>query len=223
MKPDPSGFIDHTLLRQDASAEEIEKLCLEALNFRFYSVCVNPCHVENCLSLLRDTPVKICTVAGFPLGAMHSAAKAYEASLAVSEGADEIDMVINIGALKEGDLLKAGNDISEVRSACAEGIVLKVIIETCLLTEEEKKAACRLALDAGADFVKTSTGFSGGGASEEDVRLMKEAASGRLRVKASGGIKTLDDALKMISAGADRLGTSSGAAIMKQFKAGFQQ
>ena len=211
---DIASFIDHTLLKPDASKKQIEKLCEEALAYNFYSVCINPSWVELASTLLKGSKIKICTVAGFPLGAMKSSVKGIEAKDAIEDGATEIDMVINIGFLKERNLKQLENDIITVRKNCEDAAILKVIIETCLLTEEEKLIACDIAVNAGADFVKTSTGFSSGGATISDVALLKKAVDGRAKVKASGGIKTLEDALKMIEAGADRLGTSSGAAII---------
>ena len=209
-------YIDHTLLKADARKEDIEKLCSEAFHKGFASVCVNSCWVPLASELLAGTDVKVCTVVGFPLGAASANAKAAEAADAVKNGADEIDMVINIGMLKSGMMEAVEDDIKEVRNA-AKGKILKVIIETCLLSDDEKKAACRAAADAGADFVKTSTGFSTGGATVHDVALMKEAVSARgLKVKASGGIRNYKDAKAMIDAGADRIGASAGIAIVKE-------
>ena len=209
-------YIDHTLLKADTTREQIEQLCQQAKQYDFASVCVNSCWVETCSNLLKGTDVKVCTVIGFPLGAMGTVAKAYEVKEALADGADEFDMVINIGQLKSGNLDYVTDDIAAVVKA-AQGKTVKVIIETCLLTDEEKKEACRCAVKAGAQFVKTSTGFSTGGATEEDVRLMKEtvAASG-LKVKASGGIRTLADTKKMIEAGADRIGCSAGVRIIEE-------
>ena len=212
--PEIGSYIDHTLLKPDATREQVKKLCLEALEYNFCSVCVNSSRVPAAAGLLKGSPVKVCAVVGFPLGAMDSSAKGFEAAAAIAAGASEIDMVINIGALKDGDLDFVENDIKTVRKSCGKGIILKTIIETCLLTDEEKKAACRIALKAGADFVKTSTGFSTGGATEDDVRLMKNAVGDKAKVKASGGVRSYDDAVKMINAGASRLGTSSGIAII---------
>lgn len=209
-------YIDHTLLKADARKEDIEKLCSEAFHNGFASVCVNSCWVPLASELLAGTDVKVCTVVGFPLGAASANAKAAEAADAVKNGADEIDMVINIGMLKSSMMEAVEDDIKEVRNA-AKGKILKVIIETCLLSDDEKKAACRAAADAGADFVKTSTGFSTGGATVHDVALMKEAVSARgLKVKASGGIRNYKDAKAMIDAGADRIGASAGIAIVKE-------
>lgn len=209
-------YIDHTLLKADARKEDIEKLCSEAFHSGFASVCVNSCWVPLASDLLAGTDVKVCTVVGFPLGAASANAKAAEAADAVKNGADEIDMVINIGMLKSGMMEAVEDDIREVRNA-VKGKVLKVIIETCLLSDDEKRAACRAAADAGADFVKTSTGFSTGGATVHDVALMKDAVSAcGLKVKASGGIRNYKDAKAMIDAGADRIGASAGIAIVKE-------
>ena len=210
-----SSYIDHTILKADASDKDVIKLCKEAIEHKFCSVCVNSSKVMLVSDKLKGSGVKVCSVVGFPLGAMHSEAKGFEASIAVSEGADEIDMVINIGLLKERQLDKFEEDIKDVRKGCGEGIILKVIIETSLLTDEEKVTACRLAEISGADFVKTSTGFSTGGATLEDVKLMRESVSEKVKVKASGGVRSYEDAVKMIEAGAARLGTSSGIAIVK--------
>ena len=206
-------YIDHTVLKAAAVKTDIETLCQEAKQYSFASVCVNPCWVALCSSLLKGSGVKVCTVIGFPLGANTTDTKAFEAQDAVKNGAEEIDMVINIGALKSGMTDAVLADIKAVRAAC-EGKVLKVIIETSYLTDGEKETASKLSAQAGADFVKTSTGFSDKGATVEDVKLMK-AASG-IKVKASGGIKTKEDALKMIEAGAGRLGTSSGIKIVAE-------
>ncbi|GAV25090.1 2-deoxyribose-5-phosphate aldolase [Carboxydothermus islandicus] len=210
--------IDHTLLKATATYTDIEKLCQEAKQFNFKSVCVNPVFVPFAFQILKDTEIKVCTVIGFPLGATSTAVKAFETSWAVDNGATEIDMVINIGALKAGRYDEVLTDIKEVVSA-AKGknpnVVVKVIIETCYLTDEEKIKACELAVEAGADFVKTSTGFGTGGATVEDVRLMKRTVGEKAEVKASGGIRSLADAIKMIEAGATRLGTSSGVLIMQ--------
>lgn len=205
--------IDHTLLAPDATATAIEALCAEAVAHGFKAVCVNPWHLHRVAARLHgEAPLPI-TVAGFPLGASQTLAKAREAGLAVEQGATEVDMVLNLGALKSGerDLVRA--DISEVVRACA-GAPVKVILETCLLTDAEKELACRLAVEAGAAFVKTSTGFSRGGATEADVALLRRVVGVELGVKASGGIRTLNDLLRMVQAGADRIGASAGVAIM---------
>ena len=210
-------YIDHTLLKADATKEQITKLCNEAKQYDFASVCVNTCYVPLCKELLKDSDVKVCTVVGFPLGAMDSKSKAYEAKTAVLNGAEEVDMVINIGALKDKDYKYVTNDIKEIVEASKPAIV-KVIIETCLLTDEEKIAACKCVLEAKAAFVKTSTGFSTNGATLEDVKLMKETVKDNCKVKAAGGIRTYEDAIKMIEAGADRLGCSAGIKIMEEAK-----
>lgn len=210
-----AGYFDHTLLKPAAGSAEVQKLCEEAVQYGFYSVCINPVHVGLATSLLAATPVKVCAVVGFPLGANTSGIKAAETARAVADGADEIDMVINVGALKEGGFGQVVHDIEGVVAA-AKGRVVKVIIETCLLTKEDKVTACRLAQAAGAHFVKTSTGFAGGGATGEDVALMRKTVGDSMQVKASGGIKTLADAKKMIAAGADRLGASAGVAILQE-------
>ena len=212
-------YIDHTLLRADATLQEIEKLCQEAAENHFASVCVNSCWVGVSRDILKGTDVHVCTVVGFPLGAMATKAKAYEAENAVADGADEIDMVINIGYLKSGRTDEVFEDIKAVRKA-TEGKILKVIIETCLLTDEEKKTACQLSKKAGADFVKTSTGFSTGGATVHDVALMREAVGPEMGVKASGGIRDYATAKAMIDAGATRIGASAGLRIIREENAG---
>lgn len=206
-----ASYIDHTLLKPTATKADILKICDEAKQYHFASVCVNPCWVALCAEALKGSGVKVCTVIGFPLGANTSEIKAQEAALAIKQGAQEVDMVINIGALKEGNTDYVYQDILAVRKA-SEGKVLKVIIETSYLTDEEKKTVCKLSAKAGADFVKTSTGFSNAGATAEDVKLMKEASG--IKVKASGGVRTKEDALKMIEAGASRLGASAGIKIV---------
>lgn len=206
--------IDHTLLKPDATFNQIYQLVEEAKQYRFFSVCVNPSYVATCAELLKGSGVQVCTVIGFPLGASSSATKVFETAHAIKDGADEIDMVINIGALKSQKLLLVEEDIRDVVFA-AEGKVVKVIIETSLLTDEEKVLACQIAEKAGANFVKTSTGFNGGGASVEDIKLMKESVSSKVEVKASGGIRDLETAKKMLAAGATRLGTSAGVSIVK--------
>lgn len=211
-------YIDHTLLKPEATRQQIENLCNEAREYDFASVCVNSCWVNLCHKLLKDTGVEVCTVIGFPLGACSTEAKYAETEAALADGADEFDMVINIGQLKAGNLDYVTNDIAAVVRA-AEGKTVKVIIETCLLTKEEIVAACKCAINAHADFVKTSTGFSTGGAKAEDVALMKETVQDYgLMVKASGGIRTLADAEKMIMAGADRLGCSAGKKIIEEYQ-----
>ncbi len=209
-----SKYIDHTLLKPDATKEQITKLCQEAREGDFASVCVNPCNIPLARKLLEGSDVKVCCVIGFPLGAMTENAKVYEAKDAVDLGADEIDMVLNIGRLKDGDDAYVTHEIHAVKEAVGERI-LKVILETCLLNDEEIVRACRDAQNAGADFVKTSTGFSSGGATAEAVKRMKETVGDAMKVKASGGIRTSQDFQIMIEAGADRIGTSSGSALLK--------
>jgi len=208
-------YIDHTLLKADATKEKIEKLCQEAKEYDFFSVCVNSSYVSLCKELLKDSDVKVCTVIGFPLGMMSTSSKIYETVDALSNGADEIDMVINIGKLKDGDYNYVKKEISAIKSACGNHI-LKVIIETCLLSDEEKKVACSLIVEAGADFVKTSTGFSTAGATFEDVALLKQCVGDKAKVKAAGGVRSHADFLKMISLGADRIGTSSGISLLEE-------
>ena len=209
-------YIDHTLLKADATKNEIKKLCEEAKKYDFYSVCVNGAYARYVTELLQGTEVKTCVVVGFPLGAMDTKVKAFETKNAIENGASEIDMVINIGALKDKDYDYIYNDIKEVIKATEDKAIVKVIIENSLLTDEEKIKACEIAVNAGADFVKTSTGFSTGGATLEDVKLMKDTVSSRAEVKASGGVKNREDALKMIEAGATRIGTSSGIKIVEE-------
>ena len=212
-----NSFIDHTLLKPDATVEQITKLCWEAREYKFASVCVNSCWVRLCAELLRGSEVAVCTVVGFPLGAMIPEAKAYEAEAAIENGATEIDMVINIGALKSKDYRMVAKDLHAVCDVVHEhGALLKVIIECCLLTREEKVIACLLAKNAGADYVKTSTGFSTGGATVEDVELMRKVVGDELGVKAAGGIRDKETAEKMLDAGADRLGASAGVQICKE-------
>ena len=207
--------IDHTLLKPDALRSSFDSLCTEAVRYGFKAVCVNSGWVAYVADKVRGSGVAVCSVIGFPLGAMHSAAKAYEAEKAVADGAGELDMVLNVGALKGGDLNTVEADIRAIRQAAASPAVLKVIIETCLLTEAEKIRACEICKHVGADFVKTSTGFSSGGATEEDVALMRKAVGKEMGVKASGGIKDWNTAAGMIQAGADRLGTSAGVMIVE--------
>ncbi len=211
---DINKYIDHTQLAADATKDKIKKLCDEAKEYDFASVCVNSCWVKYCAKELKDSSVNVCTVVGFPLGAMVTRAKAYEAKCAVEDGADEVDMVINIGALHDKDYALVEEDIREVKKACGDKL-LKVIIEACLLSDEEKVKACELATAAGADYVKTSTGFSKSGATAEDVALMRKTVGDKLGVKAAGGIRDSETAKKMIAAGASRLGCSAGIAIMK--------
>lgn len=212
---DLAKLIDHTLLKPDATLDQILKVCAEAREHQFASVCVNPWWVPVVARELGDSPVKTCTVIGFPLGANATATKQFEAADAVRKGAQEIDMVINVGALKSGDLTAVEQDIRAVVEAShAGGAVVKVIIETALLTDAQKVTACQLSVQAGADFVKTSTGFASGGATAEDVALMRQTVGPKIGVKASGGVRSFADARKMVAAGATRIGTSSGAAIL---------
>lgn len=209
-----NAYIDHTLLKPDAQKEQIEKLCLEAIQHQFASVCVNGYWVPLCKELLKNTPVAVCTVVGFPLGAVSHEVKAFETMKAVRDGADEIDMVMNVGALKAGDVQTVYHEICEIIEK-AQGRCVKVILETCLLTEAEIRLACDLCVKAKALYVKTSTGFSSGGARVEDIRIMQEAVHGHCKIKASGGIRTYEDMLNMINAGANRIGTSAGVSIME--------
>ena len=207
-------LFDHTILKADATRKDVKRVCDEAMAYSFCSVCVNSYYVPYVANLLHGSDVKICSVVGFPLGAMSTRAKALEAKIAVMDGADEIDMVINVGALKDRDYSVVLEDIKAVKEACGEH-VLKVIIETCLLTDDEKVKACELAKEAGADFVKTSTGFSTAGAKVEDVRLMRETVGPDMGVKASGGIHDKEFAKELVDAGANRLGTSATIEIVE--------
>ena len=212
-----SHMIDHTLLKPDATQDQIAQLCYEARKHAFASVCVNPSYVKLCADLLKDSEVLVCTVIGFPLGATSTESKAFEAQKAVRDGANEVDMVINVGGLKSHDYELVEGDIAAVaRAVHAGGAILKVIIEAALLTDEEKVAACQLARVAGADFVKTSTGFGPGGATAEDVALMRRVVGIGMGVKASGGIRSYADAKKMIAAGASRIGASASVMIAQE-------
>ncbi|HCS38941.1 MAG TPA: deoxyribose-phosphate aldolase [Anaerolineaceae bacterium] len=211
-----AGMIDHTLLKPDATPDKIAQLCFEARKYHFASVCVNPTHVKLCADLLRDSDVKVCTVIGFPLGATSAEVKAFEARNALDNGATEIDMVLNIGALKAGDNEVVAKDIrGVVETVHAAGSLVKVIIETALLTDEEKVIACLLAKEAGADYVKTSTGFSGGGATVHDIALMRKTVGPTIGVKASGGVHSREDAEALVAAGATRIGASAGVKIIQ--------
>ena len=207
-------LIDHTVLKPETQEEAVIKLCKEALEFNFASVCVNPTFVELCAGLLKGSEVKVCTVIGFPLGANTKEVKGFEALDAVNKGAEEIDMVINIGALKDKIYDYVYEEIKYIKECC-KGRLLKVIIETCLLTDEEKVKACELSVKAGADYVKTSTGFSTGGATASDIALMRKTVGPDLGVKASGGVRSYEDMVNMVEAGATRIGTSSGPKLMK--------
>lgn len=214
---DLAHYIDHTLLKPDATRDEIIKLCEEGVRYGFASVCINPMWVREASCLLRGSGVKVCTVIGFPLGANAPDVKAYEARRAIFDGASELDMVINIGALKSGDYELVLRDIAGVVEVAHDvGYLCKVIIETALLTDDEKIRACRIAKDAGADFVKTSTGFSKGGATAADIALMRSVVGGEMGVKASGGVKDLKQAQEMIRAGATRIGASVGVKIVQE-------
>ena len=208
-------LIDHTLLKATATIAEIETLCKEAVEYDFYSVCVNSAYVATAKKFLEGTTVKVCSVVGFPLGAMQSKAKLFETEQALADGADEIDMVINVGWLKSGEIDKVREEIAALKAAVGSNRVLKVIIETCYLTDEEKRLACQLVLDAKADFVKTSTGFGTGGATLADVKLMKESVQGHAKIKASGGVRDYETAIQYINLGVQRIGTSNGIAILK--------
>ncbi|AQQ52962.1 deoxyribose-phosphate aldolase [Planococcus lenghuensis] len=212
-----ASAIDHTLLKPEATKEQIDQLCAEAKEYTFASVCVNPGWVETAYAHLKDTPVKVCTVIGFPLGATTTETKAFETKDAIEKGATEVDMVINVGALKDGDTARVQKDIEAVVNAASGKALVKVIIETALLTDEEKRTASQLAKAAGADFVKTSTGFSTGGATVEDIRLMRETVGPEVGVKASGGVRSPEDVQKMMEAGATRIGASSGVAIVQGY------
>jgi len=211
-------LIDHTLLKPDATKGDIQRLCEEAKKYGFWSVCVNPNYVSLATNILGETHVRVCSVVGFPLGANKPEVKAFEAERAINDGAHEIDMVINVGALKSRDYELVKEDIREVveRAKTRKDTVVKVIIETGLLTEDEKVLACKLVKESGADFVKTSTGFNAPGANVHDVKLLRSAVGSNFGVKASGGIRTYCDATKLIEAGANRIGTSSGVAIMAE-------
>lgn len=209
-----AGMIDHTLLKPDASKQQIETLCQEAREYKFFSVCVNPTWVRTSKELLKDSGVKVCTVIGFPLGATTTETKAFETKNAIDHGAEEVDMVINIGALKDKNDEFVENDIRAVVKEAKGRALTKVIIETSLLTTEEKIRACELAVKAGADYVKTSTGFSTGGATLEDIELMRKTVGPNIGVKASGGVRSTEDAENMMEAGATRIGASSSVAIL---------
>lgn len=208
-------MIDHTVLKADTPLETVKRICDEAIEYGFASVCINPCHVAYCADYLKDSDVNVCTVIGFPLGANTSAVKAFETKDAISNGADEIDMVMNIGALKDKNYDLVRDDVKAVVEA-ANGTLVKVILETCLLTEDEIKKACELCVEVKADYVKTSTGFSTRGATIEDVQIMKAAVQGKAKVKAAGGVRTHEDMVKIVEAGADRIGTSAGCSLVEK-------
>lgn len=213
-KEQMAKYIDHTLLKPDAVDSQFDQLCEEAKQYKFKSVCVNSSRVPYVAKKLRGTGVLVCSVIGFPLGEMETRSKAFEARTAISNGAHELDMVINIGALKSRNLKLVEEDIRAIKRACRSTTILKVIIETSLLTEEEKVIACELSKKAGADFVKTSTGFNGGGATVEDIKLMRKIVGPKIGVKASGGVRNFEQAVDMINAGANRIGTGSGATLI---------
>lgn len=214
-KKNVAGIIDHTLLKPEATEADIDRICKEAIEYEFASVCVNPSFVKQSALALKDSNVNVATVIGFPLGATSSASKAYETRVAIADGADEVDMVISVGRAKSGNWDYVRDDIKAVVDAAAPTHTLvKVIIETCLLTDDEKVKACQCAKEAGADFVKTSTGFSTAGAKAEDVALMRKTVGPEMGVKASGGIHTSEEAIAMINAGANRLGVSAGIAVV---------
>ena len=212
-KEEIAKMIDHTILKPEATKEQVKNVCEEALKYNFASVCINPGQVAFVASMLKGSKVKVCTVIGFPLGANTTRVKAIEASEAIKDGAEEVDMVINIGRLMDKDYDYVKEDIKAVVEAAKGKALTKVIIESCLLTDEEKVTACKLAKEAGADFVKTSTGFSKGGATYEDIKLMRETVGSEMGVKASGGVRSNKDALSMIEAGATRIGASASIAI----------
>jgi len=209
-----ANMIDHTILKATTTKEDVVKICNEAKEYGFFSVCINPANIELAKEELKGSDVKVCTVIGFPLGANTSAVKAFETKDAIAKGADEVDMVINIGALKDKNYDLVERDIKAVVDAADKKALVKVIIETCYLTDDEKKIACELAVKAGTDYVKTSTGFGTGGATVEDVKLMKTSISDDMFVKASGGVRNFEDLQAMVEAGASRIGASSGVAIM---------
>lgn len=211
-----NALIDHTLLAATATEDQVAQLCREAVEHNFFSVCVNPVWVAKAKECLKGSPVKVCTVIGFPLGANTSAVKAFETEEALKNGADEVDMVMNIGWAKAGKWDQVAQDMAAVSHAAGKRALVKVILETCLLSEEEIRQACRCAVQAGADFVKTSTGFSTGGATTEAVRLMRECVGNQLGVKASGGIRNAQSLQEMVEAGANRIGASAGAALLGQ-------
>ena len=214
-----AALIDHTILRADATAQDVTQICAEARQYSFASVCVNGYWVPLVASELAGSTVKVCTVSGFPLGAMSTEAKLAETEIAIRAGAHEVDMVVNVGALKSGERDSVQREIASLAAACHEGgAILKVILETALLTDDLKRIACQLSKDAGADFVKTSTGFSTGGAKESDVALMRDSVGSGMGVKASGGIRTFEDVENMVAAGASRIGASASVSIIQNVK-----
>lgn len=217
LKSKVAGMIDHTLLKQDATEDAIKKLCQEAIDNKFCSVCINPSYVPLCSELLKGSSVKVCTVIGFPLGATTTGSKVFEADEAIKNGAQEVDMVVNGGKIKSRDWDYVKNDIAKVVEVASGRALVKVIIETCLLTDEEKVRVCEISKEVGADFVKTSTGFSTGGATVEDIALMRKTVGPDMGVKASGGVRDAEKAKALIEAGATRLGASAGIAIVEGF------
>lgn len=211
-----SSYIDHTLLKANATEKDIKQLCKEAKEYEFFSVCINPCFVKCAKKSLKGSNVKVCTVIGFPLGANETKVKLFEAKKAIADGADEIDVVFNIGKFKEKKYAYVGKELAKIVNLCAKKIIVKVIVETCYLTKEEILKACELVCECGADYIKTSTGYGVDGAKVEDVKLMKEACKDKLKIKASGGIRTLAQVEQFVLVGAQRIGTSSGINIVKE-------
>lgn len=211
-----NNYIDHTLLKADATEKDIKKLCKEAKEYEFFSVCVNPIHVKAAKKYLKNSNIRVCTVIGFPLGANLTKTKLFEAKKAIADGADEIDVVMNIGKFKEKKYNYVGKELAKIVDMCNKKVLVKVIIETCYLTKEEIKYACELVYECGVDFVKTSTGYGTDGAKVEDVKLMREICKDKLKIKASGGIKTIKQVEEFILAGAERIGTSSGVSIVNE-------
>ena len=213
-----ASYIDHTILKADAKLSQIKKLCKEAIEYEFCSVCVNPCYVKSCAKYLKGSNVKVCTVIGFPLGATSTKTKAFEAKQAIKDGATEVDVVINVGKLKDKKYAYVEKDLNSVVKVSEGKALVKVIIETCLLTPDEIRKACEIVIASGAQFVKTSTGFSKYGARVEDVEIMKETVKDQILIKASGGVSDFESMKAMINAGANRIGTSKGIAIMEEIK-----
>ena len=211
-----NSYIDHTLLKANATEKDIKILCKEAKDYEFFSVCVNPCFVKYAKKCLKGTNVKVCTVIGFPLGATTTKTKLFETKRAIAEGVDEVDVVLNIGKFKDKKYTYVGKELAKIVDLCNKKVLVKVIIETCYLTKEEILRACQLVYECGVDYVKTSTGYGSDGAKVEDVKMMREVCKDRLKIKASGGIKTLKQVEEFILAGAERIGTSSGVAIVNE-------
>jgi deoxyribose-phosphate aldolase len=213
-KPQLARIIDHTLLRPDATAADMERLCQEGLTYRFASVCIAPIHIARCVDMVKGSDVKVCSIVGFPLGNHCSKTKAHEADFAVSDGVHELDMVMNVGELVAGNYRAVEEDIKAVVAACGDSVLVKVIIEAGLLNDAQKREACRIIVNADADFVKSNTGFGYGGAAKEDIVLMRDVVGPRFGVKASGGIRTYEQAIELIHAGANRIGTSAGVSMV---------